>query len=160
MNRGTPIVRPSTQTIYNLGKTIIRRLFNRKYNGNLIRYNTEDIVTLFNYVSNNSNHIPDDINIPWGDAIMTLSSAQSTLHKLGIRGQAIQQHNKQAILSSLIVKDNNNDIKNMKLLRNLAPHKSINGKKEFIRKCKQIRDEFDCNFSNVLSQHLKHKRNS
>ena len=156
----TPIVRPSTQTIYNLEDTIIQRPFNKRYDGNLIRYNTEDTITLLNYVSNNSTHIPDDIQIPWGDAIITLSSPKDTLHKMGIRGTSSQQHNKQAIISSLIVQDDNTNIKNKKLLKTLIPHKSRKGGNEFIGKCKLLRNNFDKNVSNVLSEHIKYKRKS
>ena len=74
---------------------------------------------------------------------MTISSPKETLHKFGIRGQALQQQNKQAIISSLIVQDNNGNIMNKKSLRNLLPHKSTKGANSYIDKCGLLRREFD-----------------
>lgn len=158
----TPTARPSTQTIYNLGDTIINRLFHKRYNGHIIRYNTEDIIQLLNYVSTNTTHIPDDINTRWGDAIATISAPKYTLHKFGIRGQSYQQQNKQAIISSLIVKDNAGNITNKKLLRNMLPHKSTKGAHLFIDKCRTLREEFDKESTGilVLCDLTKHTRES
>ena len=93
----TPICRPSTQTIYNLGDTIIQRLFNKRYDGHIIRYNADDIIQLLNYVSTHTTHIPEEIDTGWGDAILTITAPKATLHKFAIQDVADQQHNKQAI---------------------------------------------------------------
>ena len=154
----TPIVRLSTQTIYNLGDAIIQRLFNKRCDGNPIRYNTEDIITLLNYVSNNNTHIPDDVQIPWGDAIITLSSPKDTLQEMCIRCTLSQQHNKLAIVSSLIVQDGSTISKNEKLLKTLIPHKSRKSGNEFIGDCKLLTNNFDKDISNVLSEHIEYKQ--
>ena len=79
----SPIRHPSDETIRQLGNTIIQRLFHKRYQNEIIRCRTQDIVKLVNYVSTNSTHIPDDIQIHWGDAIATLSSPKEVLHKFG-----------------------------------------------------------------------------
>ena len=61
-------------TITNLGDTIIQRLFHQRYRCSMIRYNTENIVTLLNYITQHTTHIPKNIHIPWGDAIRKLSA--------------------------------------------------------------------------------------
>ena len=94
----TTTKRPSIQTIHNLENTIIQRLFNKRYRSSIIRYNTDDIITPLHYVPRHSPHIPEPIQMPWGDALRTLSSPKSVLSKFGTRGEATQQHNKQAML--------------------------------------------------------------
>ena len=128
--------------------------------GTIIRYNTEDIVKLLNYVSNNSTHIPDDISAHklHGEMLFWQYQHQKTYY---IKGEyEVKQPNNTTNKQHLIVKDNNDDIKNKKLLKKLTPHKSLNGKKAFITKCKGLLDDFDNNICNVLSEHIKHKRNS
>lgn len=156
----TPICRPSTQTIYNLGETIITRLFHKRYNGHIIRYTAADIVQLLNYISTNTTHIPDDINTRWGDAIMTVSAPKAVLQQFGIRGTAEQQHNKQAIVSSLIVTDDNGNIINKKFIRNMLPHKSTKGAYSFMDKCGKLRNKFENECCGILCDMTKYSRQS
>ena len=145
----SPIVHPSDETIRQLGITIIQRLFHQTYRNAILRYRVQDIIKLLNYVSNNSTYIPDEIQLPWGDAITTLRALQATLHKFGVRGSVTAQHNKQAIVSSLIVTDENKNILNRKLLNDFVPHKSWHGTNTFLQKCKRLREEFDDNTSGI-----------
>ena len=157
----TPIIRPTTRTIYNLGNDILERLFNKRYRNNIIRYNQEDIIKLLNYVSNNSTFIPDNLQTPWGDAIHTIASgAKSALHKIGTRGTSIQQQNKESIVSSLTLIDANNNIMNKKLLDSIVPHKSRVGGNKFINKCKSIRMDFNAGNKNILCAIKTFTRNS
>ena len=155
------VIRPTEKTIYNLGNTIIKRLFHQKYRGNIIRYNQDDITRLLNFVSMNSTFIPQNIQTPWGDAIKTISLGSKTaLHQIGTRGTTTQQHNKEAIVSSFIVLDENKNIVNKKLLRNIIPHRSRNGGNKFINKCYNIRKEFNDGHSDLLCKITNYKRES
>ena len=115
---------------------------------------------MLNYKSDNATHIPDELKVPWGDAIRTLRSAKATLHKFGTPGSATAQHNKQAIVSTLIVQDENKNILNRNLLKEFVPHKSDNGTNQFIRKCKRLREEFNTETYGYLCDLTRYKRNS
>ena len=91
------IIRPTERTIYNLGHTIIQRLFHQTYRNKIIRYNGADIIKLLNFVSNNTTHIPPNLQLPWGDAIIPphlIYTGKSPLKiSLDIGGSGIKQFN-------------------------------------------------------------------
>ena len=57
-----------------------------------------------------STHIPANLQLPWGDAIRAMSAPRPTMNTFGTRELLTAQHNKQAIMSSLIVKEDNVDV--------------------------------------------------
>ena len=67
------IVTPHYNTITNLADTIIQRLFHQRYRNSIMRYNTENIVTLLNYITQHTTHIPEGVRIQWRDAMRTIS---------------------------------------------------------------------------------------
>ena len=139
----------SNQTIRNLKRNIIDALFHRMNAGQTILYREQDIVALLNYLGQDP-QIPGRLRGAWGDAICTLSSTKKAVHDIGVRGDKIKQYNKQAIMSSLVVFDENNAVKNMDFLMEVAPHKSKKGASVYIDKVVNIRREFDRGSISVL----------
>ena len=123
--------RPSHNSIYKLGDRIIKSLFTKKYKTINITYQTYDIIKVIKYVSK-SVYIPYELKLLWCDAIQTIYAVQNSVHNIGVRGCKIQQQNKQAIISSMIILDNEINVKNNGIINNIAPHKSRNGKNKFI----------------------------
>ena len=151
--------RPTTSSIYNLGRMIIKRMFSMQWNGYTIKYNEEDIYRLLNFVSRQQ-QIPSSMKHPWGDAILSVDSAEKRMKQIGTRGTKLQQQNKQSLVSGLMVLDTNNNIMNKKLLDKIVPHKSRQGGNDFTSKCKEIRISFDNNNSKTLCIDKKYTRNS
>ena len=57
-----PIKRPHRTTIECSARSIIKSLFDHKYDGYNIRYNTDDIIKLLNDIGTN-NHMIEDIRL-------------------------------------------------------------------------------------------------
>ena len=109
------MIRQCEKTMHSLGDTIIHRLFHKRYANHIIRqlrwyYNTtQSCIDKYNTHSRWYGY-----KMVWCN--MTICSPKTTLHKFGVRGMAYRQHNKQAIVLSLIVKDNDCKIRNKKFL--------------------------------------------
>ena len=82
------------------------------------------------------------------------------MHKIGTRGSLTQMQNKEAIVSSAIALNNNNDILNKPMLRKLTPHKSYHGHADFVEKCRAHRVAFNSGHSDILCSTHKHTRDS
>ena len=104
--------------------------------------------------------VPPNLKVPWGSAILSAKSQSTALHKFGTRGTLMQMQNKEAIVSSAIALDTNNNILNKPLLRKMTPHKSYHGSVDFIEKCKGHRVEFDHGRTNILCSVPRHTRDS
>ena len=150
-----PTRSPTTRTKYNNRDRIIQSLFNKhitiegtRYD---IKYNAADIIDLLNLLGQHRD-IPEDIRFAWGDSILSLAAAKDGVHKIGVRGNQIQRQNKEAIVSSMVVLDIDNNIMNKQWLKNMAPHKSDRGKREFVKKCVNIRKEFNKGNIDILCE--------
>ncbi len=148
-NQQLQTMRPHPNTISNLADRINQNLFHRKYDNKIVKYNSADIIKLLNRVSQKP-EIPQELKHNWGDAIISAPSMKACFDKFGIRGNKLQQQNKEAIGSSMMVLDNNNNVMNTNYLKWMIPQTSNPGKNSFIEKCKQIRVNFDTNNSNIL----------
>ena len=96
-----------------------------------------------NYLSTKK-QIPNELQILWGDAIKSMISIKNSLNKVGIRGNQLQQQNKQAILCSMIIlNDDNKTIQNRKILNQIIPQKNISCKDNYIQTCIDIKSEFN-----------------
>ena len=154
------IKRPSQNQIYALGRNIKNRMFYQRGNdGRIIKYGSEDIIRLLNYVSN-QNEIPQSVRIPWGDTVRSSKSQKAAMRAMRVRGTRLQQQNKQAVFSSAIALDENNNIMNKRLLYNMVPHRSKHGKLSFIERCRDIRVQYDGDNSNILCLDTTFTRNS
>ena len=153
--------RPHRNNITRLKDTVINRLFNKIDNndGRIVKYDIDDIVNVLNKIGVHSN-IPEELRMPWGDAIRSIQSTQNGLQQIGIRGHKLQMQNKQAMVSGMIVFDDNGNICNRKLLQNMLPHKSNKGGNNFIDKCGRIRRDFDENKTDNLCIDIKLRRES
>ena len=143
------VTRPSQSAIRYLGRSVIQSLFHKQYQGNKIKYNKEDIIQLLNFIGTRIEGIYD-MKFNWGDAVLSLSAPKQALHDIGVRGNAIKHHNKQAIISSHVVFDENDNVLNKKWLKNMAPHKSDKGATKYVNKCIDIRREFNKGFTDIL----------
>ena len=87
------------------------------------------------------------MKVQWDDAVLAAKSQQRAVHKLGTRGDRLQMQNKEAIVSSCVVLDTNNNILNKSMARHLRqrkPHKSFNGQMSFVNRCvRQHQQHFD-----------------
>ena len=59
-------------------------------------------------------------------------SIKNTVHKIGVRGGHIKQQNKQAIMSSMMALDGNNNITNKKIINQIVLHKGKQSKRILI----------------------------
>ena len=152
--------RPSNTTIYNHGITIINFLYHKSYNNQNILYNARDIISLLNYISKDIS-TPNELKIPWGDAIQAACAAKTAVHKIGVKGNKLQQQTKQSIISSFIVLDENKNIINKSLINKIAPHKAPQCKRKYIYECADIRGKFNDEIINILCNNKEpFKRNS
>ncbi len=144
-----PTVRPDQSTIRYLANDIYNRMFHRKYNQRIIKYNSDDIIYLLNLLSQ-KDEIPQSLQFRWGDAVISAPAMKQCFNNFGVRGNKLQQQTKQAMASSVIVFDNNHNVTNAKHLKWMIPHTSNPGKNSFISKCAKIRADFDSNNTNIL----------
>ena len=91
-----------------------------------------------------------EVRGPWGDALASSFSEKKTVHEMRARGIEIQRHNKQFILSGLIVLEEKENISNRKWINEVAPHTPKQGPDKCVNKCKEIRQEFDMRLKKVL----------
>ena len=103
-----------------------------------------------NYIGSRVSNDVSDLKLNWGDAIISQASAKKAVHDIGVRGGAIKHHNKQAIISSQVVLDENNICMNKKWIKELCPHKSDKGAVAYSDKCVIIRKEFDTGSRDIL----------
>ena len=84
---GDQTKRPHRNTITNLKNTVIDRLFNKidYRDGRIVKYNIDDIVDVLNKIGQH-HHIPEQLRLPWGDAIRSINSLKNGLHQIGIPG--------------------------------------------------------------------------
>ena len=142
--------RPSSNTIYRLGNKIKKFLFEQDD----YYYHTDDIILLLNYVSKDDK-IPNTLKILWGDAITSMITIKESIHKIGVRGNKLKQQNKQSIISSLIILDDNNKILNEGIVQQMIPQKGRTNKKNFIKHCKQIKRNFILGNTDILCDDYK-----
>ena len=145
------IKRPHKFTIEQRARAIIKSLFATKssVDGYIIKYDKVDIIKLLNNIGQHKD-MRQDMRFAWGDALLSLSASKQAVHTIGVRGTATQHHNKQAIVSSQIVLDENTNIMNKKWIQELLPHKSKRGKDKYLSLCHGIRKEFDIFDTGVL----------
>ena len=141
--------RPDESSIYRLKDRVINHFFHRQYQQQQIEYQEEDIIKFLNALGK---EMPNNMGIkgPWGDMIKGAASAKTAVHTMGVRGSQTRHHCKQAILSSMMVLDDQNEVTNMPLLREMAPHKCNKSRKAYLEKCKQVRLALDRGISDVL----------
>ena len=155
------IKRPEYHTINALGRSVLRSLFESRYNNARIKYNKNDIVQLLNYIGSRVSNDVSELKFNWGDALLSQASAKQAVHDIGTRGSAIKHQNKQAIISSQVVFDENNNCLNKSWIKELCPHKSRKGAVAYSDKCLNIRKEFDAGSRAVLCEvQEKQHRNS
>ena len=143
------IKRPSN--IPTQGRSILKSLFGSRYDGYKIKYNKADIIALLNYVGSRCNEVPD-MNFKWGDALLAKASTREAVHDIGVRGSQLKHYNKQAIISSNVVPDENNNCMNTGFIKELCPQKSRPGKNAYFDKCVNIRQQFNAGIIDVLCE--------
>ena len=74
-----------------------------------IKYNRDDIIFLLNYIGCRVSNDVSELKFNWGDAIISQAAAKQAIHDIVVRGGAIKHHNKQAIISTQVVFDENNN---------------------------------------------------
>lgn len=159
------IKRPEYHTINALGRSVLKSLFDSKHTSNniqyRIKYNKQDIVQLLNYIGSRLSNDVSELKFNWGDSIISQASAKQAVHNIGVRGGAIKHHNKQAIISSQVVLDENNNCLNKRWIKDMCPHKSDKGTAAYSNKCINIRKEFDAGSTDILCEVKdKQRRNS
>ncbi len=141
--------RPTDRSIRNLADQVYDRMFHQKYDNKIIKYTQQDIIQFLNLMSQKPD-VTDPIKCYWGDAIISMPSMKSCFNQMGIRGNKLQQQGKQTMCSSVMVLDGNNNIVNKKMIKDIIPQKSNPCKNAFVKKCKQIRTDFNANNTNIL----------
>ena len=141
--------RPAERTIYDLKDRCINSFFHHRYQQQQIKYETEDTILFLNALGN-AMPVNSDIKGPWGDMVKGVISAKKAVHTMGVRGSQTRHHCKQAILSSMMVLDGQDEVTNMPLLREMAPHKCNKSKKKYLEKCQKARLDLDRGISDVL----------
>ena len=137
-------VRPHVSTIRNLADTVIDRMFNQMRGGRVIKYNGEDILKLLNYISRRgAADIPNHLKGPWGQMIASQISQKECMHTMGVRGHKLIRQNKEAIIGSALVLDQNHNIMNKKWIREMLPHRNESAAREALTKIHGLRQEFD-----------------
>ena len=142
---------PSDHLITNLSNRTLNGIFNSQYGGYQHKWEIEHIIKLLNRIGRDP-RIPDDIRGAWGDSVKAIASAKEAVHNIGVRGDATKHQNKQAIMSSMMVLDNNGQLINKQLLNEVAPHKCPKSKKKYIKKAIAIRRDFDSGRSELLCE--------
>ena len=135
---------PSEYQIKGLAKAINALLFQRED----CRYHLKgnDTVSLFNHLSE-LKHAPNPTNIPWGDAIQSIVSMQSCMHRIGTRGTLEQHNTKKAVIAMLASLDPaTQQPTNRPLLNCMTKHSvehSRNNRAAYIAKALARRVEFE-----------------
>ena len=88
------IKRPEYNSINNLGRFILKSLFESRYDNDRIKYNGDDIIQLLNDVGSRLTNDASELKFNWGDALSSQASAKQAVHNMSIRGSAIKHHNK------------------------------------------------------------------
>ena len=97
---------------------------------------------LLNYISKYKD-VPEQIQTLWGQSIKTLGSIKSSLMKIG-------KQNKQSIILSIIILDNEGKCVNKKLIYNILPMKARSSNYDFLHKCILLRKNLNNNYSKIL----------
>ena len=142
---------PCNRTITNLSNRTLNDIFNSQYGGHQHQWEIEHIVKLLNRIGSDP-RIPNDIRGAWSDSVKAIASAKQAVHNIGVRGDATKHQNKQAIMSSMMVLDDNEELVNKQLLDQVAPHKCPKSKKKYVKKALDIRRDFDNGRSEVLCE--------
>ena len=114
------VQRPTYHAINNLGRSVLKSLFESRYGDYRIKYDKNDIIQLLNYIGSRVSNDVNDMKFRWGDALLSLSSSKKAVHDIGVRGNALKHHNKQAIISSHVVLDENYNCINRGWIKDLC----------------------------------------
>lgn len=154
-------VRPGSKTITRLADTMLNRMFRGIYNGRRVVYNAKDILTLLNrVVQRGGADIPNNIKGPWGQMIAAAISQKNCMHTMGVRGHKHKRMNKEAIVGSAMVFNQNNDLENTQWIKQLQPHKDKDCERDARNKIIAIRRNFDNGNSDMICSDHKYTRNS
>ena len=93
---------PTITTIGCLGRSVVNSLFNKIFDGHNIKYRKQDRIALLNHIGNNNNMIPE-LKRHWEDTLLASFSSKEAVQDMSVRGNKTQQHNKQAIMSGMVV---------------------------------------------------------
>ena len=85
-----------------------------------------------------------------GEASLTSLSDRKAIHDIGVRGNHTQHHNEQSIISGMIVLGENKNILNKRWINSVAQHKTSSAKNKYVKKCGDMRGEFDRSLKRVL----------
>ena len=154
-------VGPSNTTIRNLADTIIHRMFNQIRNGRVTKYDESYILKLLDAVARRGDaDIPDNLKGPWGQMIASQISQRHCMHTIGVRGHKLIRQNKEAIIGSALVLDQNRNVVNKAWIREILPHKNWHAAQDAINKIIWLRQNFDIGTSDNLCRDTKFTRNS
>ena len=129
---------PSDRTIQRQALALRKKLFDGR-----IKYRAKEIVYLLNILSN-YDAAPNLLNIPWGDAIITIESMKNCMESIGTRGSLEELNAKRVVIAAATAPDTDGGSpQNAKLLRSLLPHRCDKTKKAFINRCVARRERFD-----------------
>ena len=129
---------PNSRTINRHALAMSKKLFQ----SGQYYYRKSDIVKLLNALSAYE-YGPNTTNLRWGDCIMTMTEFALNYNRLGIRGTVDQLSVKKAMIALMLCFDNNNNIKNKKLLTEVLPHKDEHCRNDWIQQCLDRRELFD-----------------
>ena len=133
---------PSPATISRKAERLKKELF---MNGGYY-YHMKDIIKLFNQLGSYDQSPNTNKNLLWGSCIEAVVAIKDFYDRVGTRG-SFQLHTvKQCMIAAMAIIDDNQNVRNRKLLTEILPHTDNHCRNEYFDKCIKRRillDTFD-----------------